>query len=700
MIAKRAKRILSMPILLIALVVVCGGQLNAAAQERGGIRADLLAAAQAVLHQDAEGPSISLRPLPGAEHIFNVIDGGTPDVFAASSADLMGTVGYSGKPLDIAVFVDVTQEGARLIGAKLLHQSEPILTIGISEETLAAYIDGFRKLDADASLRALIGEERLPVPVSGATVSSGVIRDAILRTARRIALTVRKNNAVTQSNAGEALPNFVRFADVIATGRLTERRIGIDTVRKTLPGYDTLPSGDATFLDITAGILDEAGLITALFQRAVASRLEAERGAHETLLFVAANGLYSIKGTEWRRTGYFDRLEIVQGDKTISLPADRQTRIDHLTLQGAPAFREAVVILIPEKTGFDAMTPARLDVIVRAPDNTSARFGVDLKRYAWTAPAFAPSIGDDLSESWRLVWEQKAPGLVILTVMLTVLFAVLYISGPLVRRPRAYRAFRLAFLSITLVWLGWIASAQLSVVQVIGFLQALRTDFQWQVFLLDPLVFTLWAFLVLTVLFWGRGVYCGWLCPFGALQELVNIAARRFKIRQLEISWEVHERLWPIKYLLLIGIIGLSLQEMALAYRLAEVEPFKTAITLHFLRPWPFVLYVLAILVAGLFVERVFCRYLCPLGAALSLPTRFKIFDWLIRRPQCGRECRLCAATCTVQAIDPIGRINPNECIYCLRCQVNYHDPLTCVPLKMRAYRRQAASPASEETSP
>lgn len=681
------------------LTALCGG-LTATAQTPDDKGAVLLAAARSVLRPKANEARLSLSPLPYAPQVFAVSEGGVPIAFAASSADLVGTVGYSGKPLDVAVFVDVAAEGAHLIGAKLLHQSEPILTIGVSEEALAAYIDSFGKLDADASLRTLIGEERLPVAVSGATVSSGVIRDAILRTARRVALTVRANNAVRQANANGTQLNFAQFADVIAAGCLAQRRIGMDLVRKALPSYDTLPEGDGAFLDITAGLLDETELTAALLGRIAASRLEAERGAGETLLFVAANGLYSMKGAEWRRTGYFDRLEIVQGDKTIRLPADRQTRIDQLTLKGAPDFREAVIILIPEKSGFDAKAPARLDVIVSAPDNTSARFGLDLQVHAGPKAASTAMAAEDLSESWRLAWEQKAPQLAILTVLLTVLFAVLYISGPLVRRPKAYRAFRLAFLSVTLVWLGWIAGAQLSIVQVIAFLQALRTDFQWQVFLLDPLVFTLWAFLALTLLFWGRGVYCGWLCPFGALQELVNIAARRLKIRQFEIPWEVHERLWPIKYLFLIGIIGLSLQEMAPAFRLAEVEPFKTAITLHFLRPWPFVLYVLAILTAGLFIERVFCRYLCPLGAALSLPTRFKIFDWLIRRPQCGRECRLCAVTCTVQVVDPIGRINPNECIYCLRCQVNYHDPLTCVPLKMRAHRRQPAGPAPEETSP
>ena len=78
--------------------------------------------------------------------------------------------------------------------------------------------------------------------------------------------------------------------------------------------------------------------------------------------------------------------------------------------------------------------------------------------------------------------------------------------------------------------------------------------------------------------------------------------------------------------------------------------------------------------VCGLFIERFYCRYLCPLGAGLAIPAKLKVFDWLKRRPQCGRECRLCETKCTVGAIDPLGRINANECVLCLRCQIIMND--------------------------
>jgi polyferredoxin len=203
------------------------------------------------------------------------------------------------------------------------------------------------------------------------------------------------------------------------------------------------------------------------------------------------------------------------------------------------------------------------------------------------------------------------------------------------------------------------------------------------------LIFILWCYVAATLLFWGRGVFCGWLCPFGALQELLNMLARRFKVPQVQVPFALHERLRPIKFLIFLGLMAVALGSMPRAQLLAEVEPFKTAVVLRFLREWPFVLYALGLLVANLFIQRFFCRYLCPLGAALAIPARIRQFEWLRRHRKCGVECHICEVHCPVQAIHPNGQIHPGECIYCLRCQVNYFDETVCPALIERRKRRE-----------
>jgi len=126
-----------------------------------------------------------------------------------------------------------------------------------------------------------------------------------------------------------------------------------------------------------------------------------------------------------------------------------------------------------------------------------------------------------------------------------------------------------------------------------------------------------------------------------------------------------------------------------------EIEPFKTAISSRFARPWPYVLYAGALLAVGLFSERAYCRFLCPLGGILAFLDRLHLINLLKRRPECGNPCHLCERSCPVQAIASTGKIVTAECFQCLDCQVEYYDDKRCPPLvqavRLRADERPAA---------
>jgi NosR/NirI family nitrous oxide reductase transcriptional regulator len=298
---------------------------------------------------------------------------------------------------------------------------------------------------------------------------------------------------------------------------------------------------------------------------------------------------------------------------------------------------------------------------------------------------------------WMEVWRDRKASVALLLAGLGVLSLILIFQDWLARHPALLWYVRRGFLLFTLFFIGWYALAQLSVMHVLTFLHAAMRNFQWENFLIDPMLFILWGFVALTLLLWGRGVYCGWLCPYGALQELGNQLAQRFGVKQLEFPDVVHERLSAVKYLVLIMLFGISLQSLVQAARYAEIEPFKTTIVMHFVREWPFVLYSGALLVVSAFNRKFFCKYLCPLGAALAIPGRFRVFDWwLRRRKECGRPCQTCARECEVRAIRQTGEINANECHYCLDCQVTYYNERKCMPLVERVKRRERATRARE----
>ena len=639
--------------------------------------------------------------------------------WAFITSDFVGTTGYSGKPIHVMVAVDLE---AKLSGVKLVKHSEPIVLIGIPEAKVAKLVADFVGLDLVAEAAEGGSAHELDI-ISGATVTIMVIDDSIVRSGIRVARALGLGGLAPLS--GPSGPRFQLNPDAQAaddwftlTGDGTLRRMSLDVgqVNAAFAAMDdpraaarplTAPD-DTTYIDMYTALVSVPAIGQQLLGAAEYANLQdwLEDGEHAIL--VAARGIYSFKGSGYVRGGVFDRIILVQGDDSVRFRDRGHRRIGEIMVDGVPVLSEMDIFKIPAEAGFDPAEPWRLQLLVQrdvaAIERVFTTFdlGYQLPE-AYLRPvvapvAEAPVIGNDSAESaaqtalWTRIWRDKTVEIAGLGAMLSVLTLAFFFQGYLTRSARAVTWFRMGFLTVTLVFLGWYANAQLSVVNLMALFGALTTQFSWQAFLLDPLTFILWFAVAAALIFWGRGAYCGWLCPFGALQELTNRIARRLGVPQWTLPWGLHERLWPVKYMIFLGLFGVSLASIETAEHLAEVEPFKTAIVLKFMRAWPFVAYALALLAAGLFVERFYCRYLCPLGAALAIPARLRMFDWLKRYRECGNPCQTCANECMVQAIHPTGEINPNECLNCMHCQVLYQSETKCPVVIKKLKRRSSAS--------
>ncbi|MBP2562373.1 NosR/NirI family nitrous oxide reductase transcriptional regulator [Neorhizobium galegae] len=640
------------------------------------------------------------------------------------TSDFVGTTGYSGKPIHTLVAVDLD---AKIVSVRLVKHSEPIVLIGIPEAKVKALVAGYAGLDLVAEAKSGGTAHEVNI-ISGATVTVMVIDDSIVRSGLKVARALGLGRLVPE--AADAGPRFEidpaakQPADwPEAEGDGTVRRLSLD-VGQVNGAFAAHPDPRArdraltaapqtTFVEMQVALVSVPAIGGALLGPAEEANLRKWLGVGEHAIAVAGRGLYSFKGSGYVRGGIFDRIVLIQDDVSVRFRDRDHHRLGGIALPGAPEFTEMDLFRIPAGVGFDPAKPFRIQLLVQRevgpvekvfqtfdlgyqlPQRYRRAIAAPAKEAKEVAAAVNKSENTAQAELWKRIWSDKQVEIAIVAAMLLVLTGVFFFQSFATKNARGFYIFRMGFLVVTLVFLGWYANAQLSVVNLMALFGSLVSGFSWQAFLLDPLTFILWFAVAAALLFWGRGAYCGWLCPFGALQELTNQIARKLRIPQWTLPWGLHERLWPIKYMIFLGLFGASLMSIEQAEHLAEIEPFKTAIVLKFIRAWPFVAYAVALLVAGLFVERFYCRYLCPLGAALAIPARLRMFDWLKRYHECGNPCQTCSIQCPVQAIHKTGEINPNECINCLHCQVLYQSESVCpvVIKKMKSRAKLAASP-------
>ena len=646
----------------------------------------------------------------GPFKVRTISTAGKPIGYVFQSLDVVAIPAYSGKPINTQVILDTA---GVIRDAYVLEHHEPILLIGIPEIKLHEFTAHYSGVDVRQ--RVVVGRSSDPKAVTvdaiaGATVTAMVVNEVVMRAAREVAVWLKLIDGTAATAQKVALIRTDRFDPatwVQLTGNGAIRRLLLTRGQVDAAFKDTAAEGaeaaDETFIELYVADLNPPSIGRNLLGEAHYRSLMQGLKPGEQAIAVFGRGLFSFKGSGYVRGGIFDRVQLRQFGNVISFRDLDHQRIDDVYAEGMPAFDEMSIFIVRPQAGFDPGSAWTLELLVRRQtgpvSGTFSSFELPyqmpeqyLERPLPTAAEQA-ALDEASRPLWLSIWYQKQAQIIVLGVALLLLTAILFLQDSLARRPRLLHWLRRGYLVFTVGFVGGYALGQLSVVNVLTFVHALVQDFRWELFLTDPLIFMLWVFTAASILLWGRGVFCGWLCPFGALQELLNEAARRLKIRQFELPFAVHERLWAIKYLILLVLFGLSLESMATAERFAEVEPFKTAITLKFDRQWWFVLYALALLVINLFTRKVYCRYLCPLGAALAIPSKFRLFDWLKRRQECGNPCQLCAKECEIQAIHPDGHINANECHYCLDCQMTWHNENKCPPLINKRKKRNKAAP-------
>ena len=177
------------------------------------------------------------------------------------------------------------------------------------------------------------------------------------------------------------------------------------------------------------------------------------------------------------------------------------------------------------------------------------------------------------------------------------------------------------------------------------------------------------VFVVVSTVLWGR-LYCGRVCAFGALTQLID-AIVPAKLR-VDLPRRFDERAAATKYVVLAAVLVYFVATRDVALPVRYAEPF-----------WMFGLFgttamwtgLAVLLVASVFVRNLYCRFLCPVGATLGILSGLTVFR--IKRWSECRTCKICEKTCEWGAIRG-PEIVKRECVRCDDCERLYLDQQKC----------------------
>ena len=165
--------------------------------------------------------------------------------------------------------------------------------------------------------------------------------------------------------------------------------------------------------------------------------------------------------------------------------------------------------------------------------------------------------------------------------------------------------------------------------------------------------------------------FCGWMCAFGAFSDFLYTLPHLFFRHKLRIPEKADRFLKGIKYLVLVvsviliwtlGFNGLNALSPWDAF--AQLPSVSSAVRLYAAGS----LVLLAVTVCSVFIERFFCRYLCPLGAAFAILSKLRLVSIGKPNEKCGK-CRICTQSCPMAIhLYKSDKSRSGECIGCMKC--------------------------------
>ena len=506
-------------IALLALVLA-----SPAFAQRGRLSERLTPQVMAVVYPDGAD---RLGVEEGEPPAIAVYKGDKIVAYVFSTLDIIRAPGYSTTPFDVIAGIDLS---GRITGAKVVFHNEPFI---VHDPIRQRLLDTFLAREAG---RPLSGATNLLPPdyVAGASVSARAMRAGVLATARLVLRPRIARGPATVATLDVDSFRMKSFPELIAEGAVTRRRVTSGDVAAALAARGAsntkldwpLGRDDDTYIEFMTALVTPPAIGGNLLGMIKLEDYKSGLPNGAQAIFIASNGPYDFFGRAYVQASQgnrFDRIRVVQDGKTF-----RFVQADYTYAVPPQGQQLAGLFKLPANAGFDPLKPWRLDILVNSESGppVSVAFGLDYKvpdsfvTGAGTAAAtlasapaakaaepaeIVPQLQPELDlaletelessvPAWIEAWTDAKVNIAILTVLLTVLTLIFVFQDALARHRRAHLLVRRGFLLVVLVWLGWTASVQLSIVNVMNYAMAPFNRFDIGFYLAEPLMVIIAAY--------------------------------------------------------------------------------------------------------------------------------------------------------------------------------------------------------------
>lgn len=636
----------------------------------------------------------------GVYQILN--SGGAEAGYVFETEPLAPLPGFGGAAINMLVMLDL--EG-RFIDVKLIEHNEPIFVSGLGEAPFHKFLEQYRGLSINQSI--VVGTPYGDTGggstltyldgVTKATASVRIAHESIL--AATLAVAREKMKGIATEPPARPNPDYtpdLTWDDLIAQGIAAHKVVTNAEVQAMFAGTlwanddpDGAAEPDAPYLDLWVIDVGPRSVARAVLSDQTLDELDhfLQISTNDEPILMIESARHGLVSPDFVRNTSPDLVSMVQGGLPVALrDADLYVRLADGLPDGT-----AMIFRTDRRLGFDPASEWTVNITAsRAHGMFQPQYGEVTLSLTHTPDAaffIRPEVVKP-APPWVEALRNRQTDMIIAAVLITALTLALWWAQRWISTRRWYTPMRLAILGVVIGFVGYWGQGQLSIVTPLATLRTVLQGGSFEFLLYDAFSLVIWGFAIVGFFLFGRGLFCGWLCPFGAMQEFAHHLGRLLRLPVLRISDAWDQRLVWVKYLLLIGLIGVVFIAPDHIDAAVEIEPFKTAITVHFVREWYFAAYALFWLVLGTVFFKGFCRYVCPLGALMAIGGLLRGRAWIDRRQECGSPCQLCRVKCQYKAIKPTGEIRYSECFQCLDCVTIYEKPDRCVPLILAEKRK------------